>query len=219
MMMRKLLACLVALASMLQPTSAGPWSVPPAGYGYVPVSGCPAPKGPQIAHYDICADQMEVFRQGLIEARAQGKLLFVAFGATWCAWCAALQRVLPQVDAQTSMFHRIEIGTSTLVNGRVTPVPSGMAVLNEVLARNPDAEMRGWPFLAVVDPAEDAHVYTRNTADLTISGTGAAGIDAKRVADVLEAGHGQLRLGIAAAPEPRRGFLSRWYHWLAGVWN
>ncbi len=181
-------AWLIATALMLTPgpaANAG-WAVPPAGYAFEATEPCRAdavraakPARPGDAAYDVCGDQMAIFAKALEAARGERKLLLVTFGATWCGWCAALQKDMPtaaffgrQGDPidYAKTFHHVEIVLSMVDKGRQIRVPSGEAVLQVLLDRAPGAKMRAIPFLAVVDPASPERVVARNLDDLAIPG-------------------------------------------------
>ena len=92
---------------------------------------------------------MALLAKGFADAKAQGKLLFVTFGAPWCPWCANLQKLMPTAEilaakgeaiAYDRAFHHIEIALSTLHKGKIVPIPSGGATLDALLARAPAAK-------------------------------------------------------------------------------
>ncbi|MEZ5775950.1 MAG: thioredoxin family protein [Hyphomicrobiaceae bacterium] len=220
-----LLAGLLALvAAFAAPALAGGWSVPPPGYVDHPLPDCPRSLSRPLAHYRVCEDQMAGFASALAKARAEGRFLLVVFGATWCPQCASLERTLDgglletgstetaQAAPLAARLLRYDVGGSVLVKGRTRAVPSGAAVLDLVLARDPEAEWRGWPFIAVLDPADPSRVYTRNTADLW--DPAAARHDPDRLRAVLAGALAHLDTGAARPDEPRRGLASRLYHWL-----
>lgn len=207
---------------------AAEWSLP-AGYEFEAPAPCreagaTAMKAerPRDARYEICADQMTIFMRGLEEARRSDKLLLVTFGATWCPWCATLQRQLPNDDllgrgsGETDLgkrFHHIEIGTSATVRGVRHAIPSGERVLDLIRSRAAGVEVRAIPFVAVVDPRTAARVGARNIDDLALTGRGA--FDAPRLAATLRQLHDYVRGEAPEAAEP--GWLKRkWLRWWHG---
>ena len=223
----KMRFCLITLLLVAHLASvaarAAEWRAPEA-------TGLPRPlqctaQLPRNLMYDICEDQVAAFAIAIDKARAQGKLLVVEFGATWCSQCAQVHRLLPseyvlqledpELDFADT-FSLVSIGVSTLEKGKQVRVESGDRVLQAVLEAAPNAEMRGWPFIAVIDPAQAGKVYTRNTADLFVPDNGTQTIDAKRLRDVLKEAYGFLKLGLQRSPEPRRGFFARIYRSVVG---
>lgn len=175
--------------------------------------------------YDVCEDQVAAFAIALDKARLQGKLLVIEFGATWCQQCVQVHRLLPteavlmledpELD-YADTFSLVSIGVSTIEKGRQVKVDSGDRVLQAILDAAPKAEMRGWPFIAVIDPAQAGKVYTRNTADLFNDEGGTQTIDPKRLRAVFQEAYASLRLGVPPAAEPKRGFLARLYRAVVG---
>jgi thiol-disulfide isomerase/thioredoxin len=215
----------VLLTALLTPTwaPAAEWRAPEAVN--LPRPFLCAAQLPRNLIYDVCEDQIAAFAIALDKAKTQGRLLVVEFGATWCPQCAQIHRVLPTpsvLQSQTpeldysNTFSLVSIGVSTIEKGKQVRVESGERVLQAVLDAAPKAEMRGWPFLAVIDPAKSGKVYTRNTADLFVLENGAPTLDRSRLRDVLKEAHDSLRLGIDPAPEPRRGLLARIYRAVVG---
>lgn len=206
--------------------TAGP--IPPAGYKFQPPAACIEDAErvqksirPNQASYQICADQMAIFTKALAEARAQNKMLLVTFGATWCPWCASLQKRMhtDEVLGRTGeaidygrIFHHVEIGVSMTDKGKKAGIPSGEAVLETVLARAPGVKIRAIPFAAVIDPKKPARVWARNTDDVA---TKEFGHDAARFRALLQEAYAHV-LGQAEAPaEP--GWLHRkWLRWWYG---
>lgn len=197
------------------------WELPQAGAQALPAA-CPDTGARVVSKYPVCEDQQRVLGSAVASAKAAGKLLIIEFGATWCPQCAALDRTLPGPEVMgfqggrvdlAKTFDVVKIGTSTLANGKLTPVPQGEAILAHVLAKAKDAEWHGWPFLAVIDPGNDAIAFTRNTNDLMRD---AGSHDPAMLREALVNAHDFLRLGKAPPPEPRPGLLSRVYHWIFG---
>ena len=225
-----LLAMAAAGAAPAQTTSptTTPPPLPPAGYVFQPAAPCvedaeraAKPGRPGLAMFEVCADQMALLAKGLADAKASGKLLLVTFGATWCPWCATLQRLMPgpellgrKGDALDygATFHHIEIGVSTLHKGQKADIPSGEAVLGWVLKRTPDVKIRAIPFLAVIDPASDARVWARNIDDTEQKSK--TEHDPARVRAVLVEAHDYVRKGTPMPGEP--GWLKRKWH---RFWN
>lgn len=216
-----LAAAILALGSGALPAAQpSPWTVPPPAYAFTAPAVCstdPAragkPTRPNHAAYRVCDDQMELFRQALAEAQAGGRLLLVSFGATWCPWCASMQRHLAGnallagraggVDLATA-FHSVEIALSTLDKGQKADVPSGEAVLALVLRQASGVKVRTIPFLAVIDPADATRVFARNLDDVA---TRSGDFDIDRVRTVIADSHAVVRGGMPAAGEP--GWLVR----------
>ena len=215
----------VLLTAFLTPShaSAADWRAPEA-------VGLPRPllctaQLPRNLTYDVCEDQVAAFAIALDKAKAQGRLLVIEFGATWCPQCTQIHHVLPSESVllfedpeldYSDTFSLISIGVSTIEKGKQVRVESGERVLQAVLDVAPDAEMRGWPFLAVIDPAQSGKVFTRNTADLFALENGVRTIDQKRLREVMKEAHDCLRLGIKPTPEPKRGLLARIYRAVVG---
>jgi thiol-disulfide isomerase/thioredoxin len=166
---RRLFLTLRALAVTLlvaQPASAAEWQAP-AGYSYKSVPGCPFPT----KAYSACEDQMAVFKAARERAARNGKLLFVIFGADWCPFCRSLDRLTPTADVLghkdlAGRFEMVRIAASVIAEGRKMRVPSGVAVMDRILARTPGISAKGLPFLAVIDPRDDARAFTTNSDDL-----------------------------------------------------
>lgn len=179
------------------------------------------PSRPGQAVYDVCADQMAIYQAGLKAAEQSGKLLLVTFGATWCPWCAALQKAMPTEELLGrkgdgpdlgATFHHIEIGLSTLHKGKKADIPSGEAVLNHVLAKAPGVKIRAIPFVAVIDPKQPDKAFARNIDDIAkADGTH----DMARVRSLLGDASAFVRGSGALPSEP--GWLKRkWLRWWYG---
>lgn len=221
----RFLVILSILTALLTPSysPAAEWRAPEA-------IGLPRPllctaQLPRNLIYDVCEDQVAAFAIALDKAKAQGRLLVVEFGATWCPQCMQVHRVLPTESVLlledpeldfADTFSLVSIGVSTIEKGKQVKVESGDRVLQAVLDAAPKAEMRGWPFLAVIDPAQAGKVYTRNTADLFTVVSGVQTIDPKRLREVLKEAHDSLKLGIQPPAEPKRGLLARIYRAVVG---
>lgn len=216
-------ACL-AVAAWPGSGAAERWQ-PPADYAFRPPAVCvtdPAGAGratrPTHATYRVCDDQMAIFRQGLADARLQGKLVLVSFGATWCPWCTTMQRHMAgqsllgaDSGKLAASLHPIEIALSTLDKGQKADVPSGEAVLALVTARTPSVKVRTIPFVVVIDPSNETRVFARNLDDVA---TRSGDFDLPRLRAVLDEGVALVRTGAPAAVEP--GWLRR--KWLR-LWN
>jgi thiol-disulfide isomerase/thioredoxin len=225
--MRLILALTIAAATLVPGTAAADWSVPPAGYAYTASTPClddpgraGKPQRPNQAAYRVCEDQMALFKQALFEAKASRKLLLVSFGATWCPWCASLQRRMPTADLlgrkgdavdYGKAFHYVEIGLSTLHKGQKAKIPSGEAVLAMVLERAPGVKIRTIPFIAVIDPDVADRAFARNLDD---TATRDGDFDVARVRAVLTEAHDFMRKAMPAQAEP--GWLQRKWQRL---WN
>lgn len=166
--------------------------------------------------YRVCDDQREIFHAALEEARRNGRLLLVTFGSTWCPGCRSFSAQLEQaanVPASVpGRFTRVEIAVSTLSDGRRVPVPTGQEVLQHVLAAAPGANLRGVPFLAVIDPREAGGCFARNLDDTEVAAGGA--FDMTRIATILAEADNHLRNGGTAPAEPGwlRRKLRRWFN-------
>jgi hypothetical protein len=181
-------ACLVA-GAFAGPASAEGWELAPQGYAYKPATPClddpvraSKPIRPGGAVYKVCEDQVAYLAQSIEAARNRGKLLIVTVGATWCPWCAALQRAMPgpeffgrkgdSID-YAKTFEHIEIGLSTTHKGRNALIYSGDTAVKALLARSGDVQLEAIPFLFIIDPAQPRRVFARNTKDLSDFSTGA----------------------------------------------
>lgn len=222
----------VAAEARPEPAASSPQAVrtgsfPPAGYVFKAPASCEedaekAKKAlrPGQATYAICADQMALFNQALAEARASGQLLLVTFGATWCPWCASLQKRMQGDELlghkgdgidYGATFRHIEIGLSMIEKGKKAGIPSGEAVLEAVLARTAGVKIRAIPFVAVIDPKHPERVWARNIDDIA---TKDGSHDLDRLRALLREARAHV-LGQAAAPaEPgwlRRKWLRLWH--------
>lgn len=219
--MRFLLALLsTALLAGASPAAAAEWSIPPAGYVFEQTPAClenaekaAKPSRPGQAVYAVCEDQMAVLAAGLADAKAAGKLLLVTFGATWCPWCASLQKHIRTAEVLQAtggpvdlgkVFHHVEIGLSTLHKGQQSKIPSGDAALKLILEKADGVKIRVIPFLAVVDPADTARVYARNLDDVMKKD---GGFDFGQVRGILVEAHDHVRRAQPASAEP--GWLMR----------
>lgn len=201
--------------------------LPAAGYAFKVPGPCiedaaraAKPTRPGLAAYQVCADQMALFGTAIAEARATNRLLLVVFGATWCPWCASLQKAMPTAEVlgrkgealdYGGAFLYLEIGLSMLEKGRRLEIQSGAAVLDFVLARAPATRFRAIPFLAVIDPTDFSRVFARNTDDIA---TKSGGHDLASFRALLREAHAYLRGNSIPSNEP--GWLKRkWQRW----WN
>lgn len=210
-----------ATAAVAQPKA-------PEGYVFKPAAACAEdaeravrPQRPSDAAYQVCADQMALYLKGLADASAAGKLLLVTFGATWCPWCATLQKAMhgPELLGHTrdglalgTSFHHIEIGLSMLHKGKKAEIPSGEAVLAHVLKSAPDVKIRAIPFVAVIDPQDTRKVYARNIDD---AGRKDGTHDLVRVRDVLAEAKA-VTAGKAAQPSEPGWLKRKWLRWWYG---
>ena len=190
-------------------------SIPPADYTYKAAEPCledavraAKPARPSDAVYRVCEDQMAILAKGLADAKASGKLLIVKFGATWCPWCATLQKLLPTAEVlgwtgdkidYGKTFHHINIGLSTVYKGKKADIPSGEAVLAWTLKRAAGAKIKAIPFVAVIDPDKPERIWARNLEDVNQA---AGQVEAPKVRAQLVAAHAYLKLGGPAASEP-----------------
>lgn len=208
----RILITMLALIATLSCAKADAWQ-PATAYAYTPIVRCAEPAAanlkPNEARYEICADQMALFTAALAKARADNKLLIVDFGATWCPWCRSLQAqwhsptLLGGKQAGIDFaanFDIIEIGISTVHAGRRLDVPSGHAVLEQVLAATAGIKQRSVPFLAVVDPADRSKTLARNLDDFEMEGVGRH--DASSIRAFLVEAHDHMRTGAAAPSTP-----------------
>ncbi len=195
--------------------SATAQQLPPDGYVFKPAEPCledAARAGkqsrPSDAAYQVCADQMAIYARGLFDAKASGKLLLVTFGATWCPWCATLQKLLPTTEVlgragdaldYGRTFHHIEIGLSTVYKGKKADIPSGEAALAWTLKRAGGAKIKSIPFVAVIDPANPERIWARNLDDVNQA---AGGVEAPKLRAQLAAAHAYLKLNGPAPSEP-----------------
>ncbi len=202
-------------------------TIPTAEYRFETTAACrddPAraakPSRPGVANYDVCADQMALFAKGLEQARFEGKLLLITFGATWCPSCASLQKVIsgPELLGYQSetvdfarTFRHLEIGVSMLDKGTKAEIPSGHAVLDHVLQGSNGTKVRAIPFVAVINPARRDRSWARNIDDLEAR---SGGFDLARLRGLLNEAEAYVRGNGAASAEP--GWLRRkWHRW----WN
>lgn len=208
----RILVTLLALVAALASAKADVWQ-PAVAYAYAPITRCAEPATaalkPNEARYEICADQMVMFAAALAKARAGNKLLIVDFGATWCPWCRSLQAQWQSpalLGHKTSgvdfarAFDIIEIGISTVHAGRRLDVPSGHAVLAEVLAATSAIKQRSVPFLAVIDPNDRSKTLARNLDDFEMEGAGRH--DASFIRAFLVEAHNHMRKGATAPTTP-----------------
>ncbi|MEZ5817050.1 MAG: hypothetical protein R3D44_08220 [Hyphomicrobiaceae bacterium] len=193
--------------------SAQGWNIAPPGYVYKPATPClddpvraSKPLRPGGATYKVCEDQVAYLEQSIEEARREGKLLIVTVGATWCPWCAALQRAMPgpeffgrKGDAidYAKTFKHIEIGLSTAHKGRNALIYSGDTVVKALLARANGVKLEAIPFVFVIDPAQPGRVFARNTKDLSDFATGGQNMAGFRKA--VAEGVAYLKAGQRAA--------------------
>ena len=204
----------LALAALFSVTAQAE-AIPPADYTFKPAGPCledaeraAKPSRPSDAAYRVCDDQMALLAKGLADARASGKLLLVTFGATWCPWCATLQKMLPTADLlgrtgdklnYAASFHHIEIGLSTVYKGKKADIPSGEAVLAWTLKRANGAKIRAIPFLAVLDPANPEKIWARNLEDVNQA---AGKVEAPKLRALLVDAHAYHKAGGPAPSEP-----------------
>lgn len=216
----------LALALLLFATAVSAKTIPPSGYAFKAAEPCienperaAKPQRPGDAVYRVCDDQMAILAKGLEQARAQGKLLLVTFGAPWCPVCANLQKLLPTEDVLRRKgdaldygptFHHIEIVLSALHKGNFTPIPSGDAVLSTVLARASGTKLRAIPFLAVIDPVKPDRAWARNMDDVYQAD---GKIEAQRLRALLGDAHAYLKSDGPAPSEPGwfRRKLTKWF--------
>ena len=197
----------VLFAAASQAASAQSWKIAPDGYAYKPATPClddpvraTKPLKPGGAVYRVCEDQVAFLEQSIEEARREGKLLIATVGATWCPWCAALQRAMPGPEFfgrtgdaidYAKTFKHIEIGLSTSHKGKNALIYSGDAAVKALLARSGGVQLEAIPFIFVIDPAQPDRVFARNTKDLSDFATGAQNMAGFRKA--IDEGHAFLK--------------------------
>ena len=197
----------VLFAAASQAASAQSWKIAPDGYAYKPATPClddpvraTKPLKPGGAVYRVCEDQVAFLEQSIEEARREGKLLIATVGATWCPWCAALQRAMPGPEFfgrtgdaidYAKTFKHIEIGLSTSHKGKNALIYSGDAAVKALLARSGGVQLEAIPFIFVIDPAQPDRVFARNTKDLSDFATGAQNMAGFRKA--IAEGHAFLK--------------------------
>ena len=186
---------------------AADWSLPPAGYTFQASAPClddpvraVKPLRPGAAVYAVCDDQMLVLAGAIEQARKHGRLLIVTVGATWCPWCAALQRLMPTAEFferkgdaldYRQTFNHVEIGVSTTHKGKNALIPSGQAVEENLMARAGGGKLTSIPFIFIIDPAAPNRVFARHTRDLSNTTTGEHNMAGFR--KVILEGHAFLR--------------------------
>ena len=214
----------LAMLASVSPARADAWPATATGYVYAANARCAtaasAALKPNEARYDICADQMAVFKSALEKARSEKRLLIVDFGATWCPWCRSLQaqwateKLLGHKDKALDLsatFNNVEIGISTLHAGRMTDVASGHAVLDHVLAATNGVKLKSVPFLAVIDPEDRSKTIGRSLDDFEQPGTGQHAPSLIR--GFLGDAYNYMRNNAAAPSEPgwvRKKFNRAW---------
>ena len=163
--------------------------VPPPGYEYKPSPACPVPT----VAYKGCEDQVAILKAALEQAKAEGKLLIVVFGADWCPWCRALDIMIPSDQIMgfkgdgldyRARFKLTKIAVSVIARPRNSPVPSGIALIDLVAAEAGITKPPGIPFIAVINP-RSGKVFARNTEDLENNTATAQGHHAEKVRAVL----------------------------------
>jgi thiol-disulfide isomerase/thioredoxin len=218
-----LLLALAAAVGISLPAAATDGSDVPATV-FEAAPGCPAtpsetarPSGtgqPPSVDYPVCADHRQRLTAALVRASQHKRLVIVEFGATWCSSCKSLRRqldaagILGRQVGELSLadtFDVISIPVSMLHAGRRLAVPSGEAVLRDLLARAPAVSLRAVPFLVVIDPSRPDRVWARNIDD--VESTSAGRHDPAKVAALLAEAHSYLR---ASGPRPSEpGWLMR----------
>jgi thiol-disulfide isomerase/thioredoxin len=226
----RLIIAVLTLAVLTAAARADSWVLPPSGYGYATIARCAEPATarlqPNEARYEICTDQMALFKAALEKARTDNRLLIVDFGATWCPWCRSLQAQwrAPALLGHNSgsldfgkTFQVVEIGISTLQAGRQHDVASGHAVLDQVLAATPGTKLKSVPFLAVIDPNDRGKTLGRSLDDFELANAGRH--DSASIRAFLSDAHAYMRAGAAAPSEPgwlRKKFSRVWMRLFGG---
>lgn len=206
MIFRRIVIAVLAMAFLPAIASAQGWALPPEGYVYKPATPCiddpvraAKPLRPGAAVYRVCEDQVAYLKQSIEEARREGKLLIATVGATWCPWCAALQKAMPGPEFfgrtgdaldYAKTFKHIEIGLSTSHQGRNALIYSGDAAVKALLARAGGVKLEAIPFIFMIDPAQPDRVFARNTMDLSDFSSGAQNMAGFRKA--IAEGHAYL---------------------------
>jgi len=185
---RGAVAGMLAVGLVSGAAAAQDWKLAPEGYVYKPATPClddpvraSKPIRPGGAVYKVCEDQIAYLTASIEAARKEGKLLIVTVGATWCPWCAALQRAMPGPEFfgrhgdpidYAKTFKHIEIGLSTTHKGRNALIYSGDAAVKALLMRAGGVKLEAIPFLFIIDPVQPGRVFARNTKDLSDFSTG-----------------------------------------------
>ncbi len=205
---------LVAVLMLLAPTMATAteklWPAQDPTYTFKPGPGCDRPQ--PVAMYNPCQDQMVVFQTARTEAAKAGQTLLVVFGAAWCPSCRGLETALPLALAETAArqtgaeqaggLRVVEIAVSTLMRGKVTAVPSGEAVMADLMRARPEFRQNGIPFVAFVDPIS-GRTSARNLDDLEQRGSWSP----NGLARIVASADAEVRGGPVAPGAP--GWLAR----------
>lgn len=142
--------------------------------------------------YKVCSDQNVIFSGSRTSAIAQGKLILITFGFSSCPWCQSMYRIVHSPEfthAFSNDLIFLEIGTYS----EGEKVPSGIQVLKDVL-RNAEIQLsvvKGFPFLAVLNPRDNQLVYI-DTGDLELNTATSKGHDKSKVFSVVRNSIGRL---------------------------
>lgn len=136
--------------------------------------------------YKVCSDQKDIFTQAANDAQAKKQWLAVTFGAQWCPWCRSLNTLFSKIDfVQKMNGNFLTINIAVYQPESYDVVPTGMSLLNELLAKNNQdiSIFNGVPLLVVVDPLAQKAVFIQ-TGDLEDNSNG-EGHDPAKVLSAL----------------------------------
>jgi thiol-disulfide isomerase/thioredoxin len=153
------------------------------------------------AIYKTCGDQAAAFATAVAQAKKDGKVLFVTFGADWCPWCRSIHAVTTgdqfkkllaaeKVNGKSlgDLVALHSVGVSHKIGDERQQVPSGNEIYQKIAADTKSGEQKisGIPTLVFLNPANNKAVF-RGSENLE-SSDGKVGHDpAKIVAAIKEA--------------------------------
>lgn len=181
---RGTMAWVIALALFANCLSAsGASSIRSAG-PYMPPPGCPAEpltldqdlarRRPNEARYPVCVDQRALLADAREQARRQGKLVLIHFGAPWCPVCRGLPgelAALRQIDGDREVTSalagvvEVALSVSVIVDRKRHEIADTHSILAEVSARPNVEPLRAIPYIVLMAPDME-RVVGRNLDDL-----------------------------------------------------